>query len=117
MITFVDTLFSANNPKQYLEQSSITAKQYLPSIFWSEVSICQSVFGCFLCQRIYFIRFFLLGFGLVRLCLFKILFTILWEMFGIKFAILFSPHPVLFLIFKTLLEISSVIFVWIVFGL
>src|SRR3990167_7644582 len=97
MITFVDTLLSANKPIQYLEQSSITAKQYLPSIFWSEVSICHNEFGCFLCQRIYFILFFLFGFGLVRLCLLRILFIVVCPT-STKFSIFSAPQPVLFLI-------------------
>src|SRR3989344_397747 len=108
MITFVDTLLSANNPKQYLEQSSITAKQYLPSIFWSDVSICHNELVCFLCQRIYFILFFLLGLGFVRLFLLRIL--LIEECpTSTKFEILSSPHPVLFLMESMLPSISGVI--------
>src|SRR3989344_702731 len=104
----VDTLLRANNPIQYLEQSSITAKQYFPSIFWSEVSICQRELGCFLCQRMYFIRFFRLGLGFVSLFFLKILLTD-QELISTKSAILFSPQPVFFLIEITFFSISAFI--------
>src|SRR3989344_5707748 len=97
MITFVDTLLSANSPTLYLEQSSITAKQYLPSIFWSEVSICHNEFGCFLCHLIYFIRLFLFKLGLARLFLLRILLIDVCPT-STKSEILFSPIQFYFLL-------------------
>ena len=116
VIIAVETLFKANNPKQYLEQSSITAKQYLSFIFWSKTSICQREFGCFLCHLIYFILFFRRGFGFVNPYLFK---SLLMELCPIskKSFILSSPHQVSFLNLITSASTSEVIFLWIVFGL